>query len=145
MSDRRHRLLARLFDRVEVDFSCMLHGEPCLIWTGPTSGTKKEGDRNSRGHSYPRFSMDGVMVPAHHVMWSVCYGYIPYNRQIDHECSRRLCIQPAHLSKVSHRENQRRRDGKKPHARSEYAVPIPADLAADFAKLYSKFTCREVA
>lgn len=143
--DRRQHIISRIFERVVIDDSCMLHNVPCLIWQGPTSGKPKEGDRNSRGHSYPRFSLNGVMVPAHHVVFTHFFGYIPYNRTVDHECKNRLCLQPGHLSLVSLKENIRRRDGKKPRKNSDYGTGIPASLSADIAHLLTPYTCEEAA
>lgn len=136
MTDRRERIFQRMMDKVFIDHDGPLtNGHPCWLWTGATSGEPKPGDRNSRGHSYPRMSLNGATVAVHLVMWTHVYGYIPPRKTIDHECKRRLCIHPAHLSLVSHKENVRRRDGKPPRKNSEYGVGLPADLATAIAAM----------
>jgi len=127
-------------DRVNIDHSSIHNGHPCWLWTGPTSGEPKEGNHNSRGHSYGRISINGTTSAVHRVMYTHVYGYIPSGKTIDHECHNRLCIQPAHLSLVSHKENIRRRDGKKPRKNSEYAVGLPDSLTAALTTL----KCEEI-
>jgi hypothetical protein len=118
MSDRRMSILRKMMRRVEISTSPFYHGTPCWVWTGPTSG-------NGRGGNYPRMSMDGATVAVHIVMYTHVFGYVPYNKTIDHECKNRLCISPWHLSKVSMQENYRRRDGKPPRKGTEYNSGVP--------------------
>lgn len=75
----------------------------CHIWTGATSGS-------GRGGGYPRMSLDGATVAVHRAAWINENGIIPPRKQIDHTCRNRLCVNPAHLELVTHRENMRRRD-----------------------------------
>jgi hypothetical protein len=119
----------------------MLHGVPCLLWTGPTSGKPKDGDRNSRGHSYPRMSLNGATVGVHIVVFTHFFGYIPYNRTVDHQCKNRLCVQPLHLELVSHMENCRRRDGKEPRKNTVQNAALPDSLTAEIKQLVSTFMC----
>ena len=46
----------------------------------------------------------------HIVSFTNCHGYVPGNKQIDHRCRNRRCVNPDHLEMVSHIENQKRRD-----------------------------------
>lgn len=55
-------------------------------------------------------TLDGQSVAVHRVMWVLLFGYIPGREQVDHTCRNRLCVNPMHLEKVTHKENQRRRD-----------------------------------
>lgn len=82
---------------------------PCLIWQGPLSGAKT-ASRASRGHSYPRMTLDGQTVAVHRVLWVNTYGYLPGKKQLDHLCKVRMCVSPFHCEKVTHKENQKRRD-----------------------------------
>lgn len=127
MSDRRMSVLHKIMDKVEVqtDPSMFWHGTPCWLWTGGTSG-------NGRGGGYPRMTQNGATVAVHLVMFTHVYGYIPWNKTIDHECKRRLCLNPAHLSMVSMKENYRRRDGKDPRSGTDHNTPIPPRYLPDF-------------
>ncbi len=126
--------------RVEVSTSLSFHGEPCWIWTGRTSGENK-GNRATRGGGYPRMDLNGHTVAVHIVMYTHYFGYVPGKMTIDHECRSRLCVNPNHLSMVSHKENQRRRDGKKPHALTEYGVIIDV---SDALAIRAKFKAEEI-
>jgi len=128
MRNRRDNIFQRMMHRVDIDHSTELHGEPCWLWNGAMSGKPKEGDRNSRGHSYPRMTLNGFSVAVHRVMYTHFFGYIPPKITIDHECKNRRCIQPAHLSAVSHKENIRRRDGKPPRKGTDYGNGVPDHL-----------------
>ncbi|MEL6311184.1 MAG: HNH endonuclease signature motif containing protein [Pseudomonadota bacterium] len=95
---RRSEILRRVSERIDVDPQT-----GCWIWRGPTSGS-------GRGGGYPRMCLDGRTVPVHRVMWVTAHGYLPASKQLDHKCRNRLCVNPAHLEPVTHRENCRRRD-----------------------------------
>jgi hypothetical protein len=84
---------------------CIINPIGCWIWDGPCSG-------NGRGGGYPRMNLNGQTVAVHRVMWTNVHGYIPSKKQIDHKCKNRMCVNPDHLEMVTHKENQRRRDGK---------------------------------
>lgn len=103
--DRRNEILLRIHERVIVtDTGFVLDGKPspCHLWTGPDSGA-------GRGGGYGRFSLNGVTVAVHRVVYTHYFGYIPAKKQIDHKCNQRLCCNPAHLELVSHLRNQRLR------------------------------------
>lgn len=96
---RRDRIRARIMERVSIDPET-----GCWIWTGGTSGS------NGRGKDYPRMSLNGRTVAVHIVMWTNEHGYIPGNRELDHQCRNRLCVRPDenHLEMVSHSKNIKR-------------------------------------
>lgn len=114
--------------KVMISSTMFYHGSPCWLWTGPTSGKPDPDNRNSRGHSYPRITINGFTCAVHRVIYTHFFGFIPGDMTIDHECKNRLCISPFHLSLVSHMENQRRRDGKAPRKGTEYAVPPDGNM-----------------
>lgn len=95
---RRSEIEAKIKSNVEID---PVTG--CHIWQGSHSG-------NGRGGGYPRMSLDGQTVAVHRVMYVNANGYVPSKKQIDHVCRNRMCVNPAHLEMVTHKENQRRRD-----------------------------------
>lgn len=101
----------------------------CWMWTGGTSG------QNGRGANYPRMTLSGQTVAVHIVMYTNFFGYVPGKRQVDHKCRNRLCVNPSHLSLVSNKENARRRDGKRPHAKSDYDVTLPEKYLAEVIPL----------
>jgi hypothetical protein len=79
------------------------HETPCHIWTGGDSG-------DGRGGGYPRMKLNDRTCAVHIVSFTNEFGYVPRNKQIDHNCRQRLCVNPDHLEMVSHIENQKRRD-----------------------------------
>jgi hypothetical protein len=64
----------------------------CWVWQGAAG-------------RYGRFKFDGRMYQAH--VWSYLYfvGEIPEGHEIDHVCRNTLCVKPAHLEAVTHKEN----------------------------------------
>jgi HNH endonuclease len=103
MSTRRDRIRDKVLARVESVQGTLLD-TPCLLWTGPTSGT------TGRGKDYPRMCVDGGTMAVHIVMYVIEHGPIPPRKQVDHRCRVRKCVNPDHLELVTHKENQRRRD-----------------------------------
>lgn len=106
---RRADIVAKIMANVSaVDTG--YEGGLCLEWQKSTSGTK------GRGHSYPRMSLDGQTVAVHRALWVTLNGYLPGKKQLDHLCKNRRCV--LHCEPVTHKENQRRRDGKAPRKNS---------------------------
>lgn len=102
ISARRDAISQKIMQRIKIDPAITFEGTPCWQWTGPTSG---EG----RGGGYPRMCLDGQTVAVHRVMYINTFGYVPGKKQIDHKCRNRCCVNPAHLEKVTHKQNQKRR------------------------------------
>ena len=103
-SARRRRILDKIMVNVTVEAEPRPGQKtPCWIWTGPDSGT-------GRGGGYPRMKLDGQTVAVHRVIFTHFAGYIPGRKQIDHTCTTRRCVSPAHLEMVTHLENMKRRD-----------------------------------
>lgn len=101
MNGRRAEIDRRIRDNVEI-----VDGgfeTPCWLWTMADSGS-------GRGGGYPRMKLNNRTCAVHRVSFVNVHGYVPGNKQIDHKCRNRLCVNPDHLEMVSHRENQRRRD-----------------------------------
>jgi hypothetical protein len=73
----------------------------CWIWTGTHSGAgyatlflyKIKGTNKS------------IRVYAHRLSYTIFVGDIPPDKEIDHLCRVRNCVNPTHLQLVSHREN----------------------------------------
>lgn len=111
---RRERIFAKIMERVVQHAPCEVDGKMqacgCWEWTGPSSGAPKPKN-GARGHSYPRFKLDGGTMAVHKVMWELVNGPIPPRKQLDHVlCWTRMCVNPAHLEMVTHKLNQKRRD-----------------------------------
>lgn len=66
----------------------------CWNWTG-----------SGRGHGYGGFTIGDDDVYAHRVSFMLFYGAIPPDRELDHLCRNRRCVNPSHLECVNHREN----------------------------------------
>ena len=85
----------------------------CWIWTG-ASGFHP----NYRQHRYGQIvrweNGRRTMTSAHRFAYICVFGPIPDEMDVDHLCHNKLCVNPAHLEAVSHRENMRRRKGVKP-------------------------------
>lgn len=69
----------------------------CWLWLGFV-GTDGYGRVSFR-------TPKGVSRSAHRFFYTMRYGEIPLNLQIDHKCRVRSCVNPDHLEAVSAREN----------------------------------------
>jgi len=69
----------------------------CWIWAGAS---------NRLG--YGRFNINQKIEYAHRLSWQLHKGEIPTDKQIDHLCRVRLCVNPDHMEVVSHRTNSLR-------------------------------------
>lgn len=101
MTDRRQSIADRIL--ASVDVISLGHDTPCWIWMLADSG-------NGRGGGYPRMKLNGRTVAAHIVSYVNVNGYVPGNKQIDHVCRNRLCVNPDHLEMVTPKRNAIRRD-----------------------------------
>lgn len=118
---------SKLLGRVE------LSDDSCWLWIGPA---------NAAG--YGRISYDGTLGYAHRRSYELRVGPIPEDRELDHTCNNRNCINPAHLEPVSHQENQRRikergtaaRGSRSPRAKltEDEVLAIVADLDSGVPK-----------
>lgn len=55
---------------------------------------------------YGRFKVTtGIVRRAHRVAWMLLVGPLTPGLVLDHLCRTRLCVNPAHLREVTHREN----------------------------------------
>src|SRR5688572_7525736 len=73
---------------------------PCWIWLGSC---------DSGG--YGTFNYNDLTVSAHKFIYKATYEEIPPNKQIDHLCRARNCVNPTHLEVVTQQENFERGKG----------------------------------
>lgn len=66
----------------------------CWVWTA-----------SGKGNGYGQFWVNGAYELAHRVAWSLRYGPIPDDREVDHLCRRRECVNPGHMELVTHKVN----------------------------------------
>lgn len=60
---------------------------------------------------YGRFMLNGKVMYAHRLAYMAIVGEIGKDKELDHLCKVRRCVNPSHLEPVTHRENVRRGDG----------------------------------
>ncbi|QFP96863.1 hypothetical protein SEA_MCKLOVIN_2 [Gordonia phage Mcklovin] len=88
------RLPPRFWDKVAISPT------GCWEWTASTNH-----------HGYGHFRADGQMSLAHRVAFTALVGDVPCDRQLDHLCRVRSCVNPDHLQLVSPRANSLRGTG----------------------------------
>ncbi|WP_419538744.1 HNH endonuclease [Mycolicibacterium fortuitum] len=67
---------------------------------------------------YGQFYSDGQMAQAHRVAYSALVAPIDPERQLDHICHNRKCVNPSHLNPVSNKQNAENREGANVNSRS---------------------------
>ncbi|SRR5258706_339634 len=72
----------------------------CWVWTG-----SKEGNGYPR---FQRFYKETKEQYAHRIAYLSWIGPIPDDRELDHKCRNRSCVNPTHLEVVTHTENMLR-------------------------------------
>jgi hypothetical protein len=68
---------------------------PCWLWT-------------AAHHRYGIFQPEKGNQLAHRIAYEMLVGPVPEGLELDHLCRVTLCVNPAHLEPVTHRENVRR-------------------------------------
>lgn len=76
----------------------------CWLWTGPQTGTGKDG----KHFSYGTVSVDGQRHLVHRVSYEVTHGPVPLGLVVDHICNTPLCVNPDHLQAITQKENTHR-------------------------------------
>lgn len=82
------RLPARFWNKVQVQ------PNGCWVWKASLFST-----------GYGCFNVDGRIAKAHRFAYEVCVCPVPDNKQLDHLCRNRACVNLAHLEIVTHQEN----------------------------------------
>ena len=68
--------------------------EKCWNWTACLS---------ARG--YGRFQLNGNTYAAHRVSFVLHGGILEKDKEIDHKCRNKSCVNPDHLQQITHKEN----------------------------------------
>ncbi len=66
----------------------------CWLWTACKASP-----------GYGRFGWQGQTHYAHRIAYAILVGPIPVDRELDHLCRIKHCVNPDHLQIISHREN----------------------------------------
>lgn len=99
----------------------------CWLWAGKVG---------ARGYAVVHFN--GKQRLAHRVYWEFVNGPIPDGLVIDHLCSNRSCVNPAHMELVLRAENNRRSSfAKMTMARAQLARELaPRSNATELSQLF---------
>jgi hypothetical protein len=114
--DRERTVEERFWPRVNKNGPVPSHRPelgPCWVWTGGTAD------------GYGVFWLDGRLRKAHIVSYTWAKGEIPADRERDHLCRNRPCVNPDHLEAVDHWTNVAR--GISPHGQNAVKTHCPAD------------------
>ena len=86
-------------------------GKGCFIWQGYCL------------HGYPQGYVCGNMRLIHRALWIAIHGDIPLPMQVDHECDNTKCLNIAHLSIKTPRDNSLRSNNPcAKHARQQTCI-----------------------
>jgi hypothetical protein len=86
----------------------------CWLWTGSITS-----------HGYGQLWWGSERWLAHRLTWTMLVGSIPEEKQLDHVCRVRSCVNPAHLRLVSSRENTLATGSRAPSARNALKAACP--------------------
>lgn len=108
---------------------------PCWLWT-----------RGKMSDGYGQFHLNSERptVCAHIVAWEMENGPTPKGTELDHMCSRRLCVRPSHLRAVSRGTNATHLTGARSHSKigvrgvkkvgNRYYARVTVDGVTHYAK-----------
>ncbi len=102
--------------------------DTCWLWTG---GLSK--------HGYGKFylSPDKRTCPAHRAAYLLCVGDIPTGKVIMHSCDTPACVNPAHLSIGSNKENVNDCWAKNRHPKNYGACKLKEKTVVKILTMYS--------
>lgn len=82
--------------------------QTCWLWTGAV---------NDSGYGVILGPDSKHLVYAHRVAYEKLVGPVPEDKQLDHLCRVRRCVNPAHVEPVTHLENIQRGTRARTHCR----------------------------
>ena len=96
-------------------------------------------------NGYGVFGLGREVFPAHRVAWMMLHGPIPDGHHLDHLCSVRSCVNPAHLEPVPQAENNRRTVARGRHGGSlKTHCPRGHEYSIENTRVYQgRRFCRE--
>ncbi len=87
-------VIARFTSKIDKNGPVFSRFGRCWLWTDVPSAS-----------GYGRFRIGKRIYQAHRIAYLLAGHRIPRGRDIDHLCSRRICVRPSHLEPVSRRIN----------------------------------------
>lgn len=96
---------------IEDFWSKVERSEGCWTWTGRLT---------EKGYGLARYPIGGKRygIRAHRLAYHLTTGAIPEDKQVDHLCHNRQCVNPKHLRVVTHKQNQENLAGAQPRNKS---------------------------
>lgn len=89
-----HRKLSLVPQRILNKIKFKSNG--CWIWTGATAG---------RGRPYGLTNLRSRKIYAHRFIYQLLKGPIPKHTELHHLCNETLCVNPKHLTALTHKDH----------------------------------------
>ena len=93
----------------------------CWEWLGSTRGKDPR----------PKFNLQGKQVTAYRLVYTLVNGPLDDKELVRHTCDNRMCCNPTHLIKGTHKENMQDMKDRDRHGQSAHVIRSWRKLADD--------------